>query len=260
MRYTRYNYRRDKNRRNKKNNVGFLFLGILCILLSVVVGTMLRPLVFGDAYKNPENAEKEGTITSEENKTGKEDEKKKEDESKLDGAVEKKEDVKETTNGDMKDMYMIQCGLYSKKEGAETILKKIPDNFNKFISEEDGKFRVIAGIYDDETSKKKIEELSKNDVESVRIRSSFNTGDNGAEIYSIIKGFIDILNKLEEEDVKSIKTNDFKEWTKNLSIKDENEEIKDIKKYISELPEELDKKGAEKSLDYIYKILIKHRV
>lgn len=248
MRYTRYNYRRNKNRSNNKGNFGFLFLGTLCIIFAVVVGTLLRPLIFGDAYTNSDKGQS----------TGVEDGDKKDSNKDTNGTVSKET---ENTGDTSKSLYMIQCGLYSKKEGADSVLSKIPDTFNKFITKENDKFRVIAGIYDEKTSKSKCEELKNKDIENVRIKSAFKENDkNEVAIFTIVKGFSDILNKLEEKDVKSINIEEFKKFTKEIEGENDNKDILEIKEYINKLPKDLDKKEASKSLDYIYKILIKHRV
>ncbi|MGL5870169.1 SPOR domain-containing protein [Clostridium chrysemydis] len=249
MRYTRYNYRRNKNRNNNKGSFGFLFLGAICIILAVVVGTLLRPLIFGDAYTNSDKGQNTGITENGDKKDDKKD---------TNGTIS---DGKDNEGNKSKTLYMIQCGLYSKKEGAESVLNKIPDSFNKFITKENDKFRVIAGIYDEKTSKSKCEELKNKDIENVRIKSEFKESDkNEVAIFTIVKGLSDILNKLEEKDVKSINIEEFKKFTKEIEGENDNKDILEIKEYINKLPKDLDKKEASKSLDYIYKILIKHRV
>lgn len=265
MGYTRYNYK-PKKRNKRNNNSNFLIMSLVVILIAVVVGLFLGPIIFkGDGSGG--NAEVNAKVDSEDKSNEKENDSKNKVEN-TEGTSEDKtnnESEAKVENIKGKEIFMIQCGYYGKKENAQSALKEIPSSYNKFIIEENKKFRVIAGIYLEPEANKISDELTKKGIANVKIKCNYNNNDkNDLVSYEILTGFMKIINNLENKDVKSIKTTEFKEWTKKLfeskKIDKENNELKLLREYIEKLPNELDRKGAGKSLEFIYKILIKHRV
>lgn len=265
MGYTRYNYK--PRRKKRKPESSFLLLLVIGIVIAIVIGIILGPLIFKNnnkADQGTNNTQLENEVKNEgisnENSNG-ESEKDDVKETASKEQDESKNNKGEATNG--KNIYMIQCGYYGKKENAESALNEISSN-NKFIVEDDKKFRVIAGIYPEDEANKISDELTKKEIANVKIRCEYS-GDDKQEsmIYEIITGFMKIINQLEDKEVKSIKTIEFKKWTKELyeseKFDKENGELKSLREHIEKLPDELDKDGAKKSLEFIYKILIKHR-
>lgn len=265
MGYTRYNYK-PKKRNKRNNNSNFLIMSLAVILIAVVVGLFLGPIIFkGDGSGG--NTEVNAKVDSADKNNEKENDSKNKVEN-TGGTLEDKSNNESEAKVEKikgKEIFMIQCGYYGKKENAQSALKEIPSSYNKFIIEENKKFRVIAGIYLETEANKISDELTKKGIANVKIKCNFNRNDkNDLVSYEILTGFMKIINNLENKDVKSIKTTEFKEWTKKLfeskKIDKENNELKLLREYIEKLPNELDRKGAEKSLEFIYKILIKHRV
>ncbi|MGL4874995.1 MAG: SPOR domain-containing protein, partial [Clostridium sp.] len=171
--------------------------------------------------------------------------------------VEKEEGVEKET------FFIVQCGVYGKEENAKTALKEIPETFNKFVSKEGEKFKVIAGVYKEEKAKQKAEELDKAKIVNVKIRTEIpKKDDNGMKISKIVVAYIDILEKFENKDTKSVNLDEFKKWTEELkgTEKEENEEVKKIKEHIKALPKVLERKDIQKSVEFLYNILNKYRV
>ncbi|HEY5524092.1 MAG TPA: SPOR domain-containing protein, partial [Clostridium sp.] len=77
-----------------------------------------------------------------------------------------------------------------------------------------------------------------------------------------IQGYIMIINKLYEKDVKSINTKEFKAWTEDVVAKtsNNNEEIKSLVENIKNLPEEYNKESSKDSVKFLYNILLKYKV
>lgn len=245
MGYTRYNYKP-----RKKPGRNFLSIGVIGILLAIVIGLLIGKLIFKP--NNVTDSEQTSEIQKNESNNT------------LDnGSVNASNGAIESKN--KKRFSMIQCGFYGKKENAEKVLNEIPSTYNKFIIKEDGKFRIIAGIYTEDTVDKVIEKLTKKEIANVKIKCDYELSDNeNLMICEIVSGFMKILNELENQQVKSVNTTEFKKWVSELEndSKDEikNDELKDLKKHIEKLPKELDRNGAKKSLKFMYKMLIKHRV
>ena len=242
---TRYNYKPKK-----KPGRNFLSIGVIGILLSIVIGLLVGKLVFKpNNVTNPEQTseieknEQSNILDNESLNTS-------------NGVIE---------SGNKKRFSMIQCGFYGKKENAEKVLNEIPSTYNKFIIEEDGKFRIIAGIYTEDNVDKVIEKLTEKEIANVKIKCDYELSDSeNSMICEIVSGFMKILNELENKQVKSVNTTEFKKWVSELEDDSKgeikNDELKDLKKHVEKLPKQLDRNGAKKSLEFMYKMLIKHRV
>ncbi|MBS5982799.1 SPOR domain-containing protein [Clostridium butyricum] len=153
----------------------------------------------------------------------------------------------------------LQCGYYSKKENADISIPTISSYCQPFVVEENGNYRVIAGLYDDELGMKKLDELKGKgiDVAKVSIEIPTNTLE-GKKIFQIVEGFLQITSKFEESDVKSVKTADFKTWVDGI-INDGNsiqsEKLKDIQSYVQSLPDEISKSNSADSVQSLYTLI-----
>lgn len=251
MGYTRYNYR------PRKKPKGNLFtIGIVVVICAIVIGMLMAKYLFkGNISYGEDNGQK--TVEEQNNNTNGS------GGNSSEGTVK---DNNSSSNSASKNFVIIQCGYYGKEENAKKVLQDIPSNFNKLIIKDGDKYRIIAGIYNEEAGNNMSDELTKKNIDNVKIKCGYETSkDEDAKSYEIINGFMKILNELENEQVKSVNTTEFKKWTKELgqnSNKEnvDNDELKSIKEYIEKLPEELEREGAKKALEFIYGILIKHRL
>ena len=228
MRYTRYDYK-------KKGGGGFFLWILLIIILAVAIGITIFKMFFSEgeisnSLKVPNKSQQEESINTAEN-----------------SSIFK----------------IIQCGLFSKEENANSTLTTLPSSMTGFVIQEDGKFKVMAGIYKDEESAKKTEELTKASINNFTIKCCIPKDSSEKMIEAqIIEGYLQIINKFEESDVKSVKTVDFKKWTEETvaNIKSPSEEVQNLVKVIKELPDEYTQKDVKTSKDFLYKLLIKYRV
>ena len=153
----------------------------------------------------------------------------------------------------------LQCGYYSKKENADVCIPTISSYCEPFVIEENGNYRVIAGLYNDEIGMKKLEELKSKgiDVAKVTINLPIDTLDS-KKFLQVVEGFLQITSKLEESDVKSVKTAEFKTWVNNI-INDgkeiESKKLKDLNKYVESLPEEITKSNSANSVKILYSLI-----
>lgn len=228
MRYTRYDYK-------KKGGGGFFLWILLIIILALAIGITIFKMFFSEgeisnSLKVPNKSQQEESINTAEN-----------------SSIFK----------------IIQCGLFSKEENANSTLTTLPSSMTGFVIQEDGKFKVMAGIYKDEESAKKTEELTKASINNFTIKCCIPKDSSEKKIEAqIIEGYLQIINKFEESDVKSVKTVDFKKWTEETvaNIKSPSEEVQNLVKVIKELPDEYTQKDVKTSKDFLYKLLIKYRV
>ncbi|EJO5346448.1 hypothetical protein NRP93_000495 [Clostridium botulinum] len=227
MRYTRY----DIKKRNKCNFRFFLIIAVV-LILAFILGTMIFKLVL------PSNA-KQGNGT-------------------------KKNNINLIKGKDNENTYSnyvaIQRGMYAKKDNVSQILNSLKPYGNGFIIEDNGKSRVLLGIYEEEEGMKLMKKLTDNKIDNSKITFIINKKDLcDAEILEIISAYVKVINKLSEKDVKSVKTEEIKKWVASLDKVDKNSSnikiLNNLKENINKLPKDLTKNQASKSYIFIYNIL-----
>ena len=153
----------------------------------------------------------------------------------------------------------LQCGYYSKKENADKSVNELTTYCTPFIIESDGKFRVMAGIYEENNASEKFDELRSKGIEVAKIKLIINGESNeDKKCVEVMDGVFTILNKLDEDDVKSIKTADFKKWTQNIINKDDlnnSKKLNLINECINNFPEEINKNNRGEISANIYKAI-----
>ena len=220
VRYTRYEYK-------KHENLKFMVSVVLVIAVSIGSGLCISKVVFST---------KEASGST----------------------IQTSQSENETVQ--IKGIMALQCGYYSKKENADVCIPTISSYCEPFVIEENGNYRVIAGLYDEEMGMKKLEELKSKgiDVAKVSINLPSDTKDS-KKIIQVVEGFLQITTRLEENDVKSIKTSEFKTWADSI-INDgneiESEKLKALNSYVENLPDEMTKSNSANSVQGLY-LLIK---
>ena len=222
MRYTRYEYK-------KANKFKFLFSVIVIAAISITCGMYVSKFIFN------------GKEISE---------------NKLENSQEKSNLVKS------EGVIAIQSGYYSKQENAQAALNTVQNDLKPFMVEEDGKYRIILGLYEKEEGIKKIDEFTAKGVSVAKIDLSIdsNTTEN-KKVIEVVDGFFKILNKLGESEVQSIKTSSYKEWANEIiNDNDENksEKLNDLLKLIQDLPEEINKSNNDTSMKNLYEFIKKY--
>lgn len=220
MRYTRYEYK-------KSGNLKFLLTVIVVAALSVGGGLYISSMLFG----SEENTQKTNSTNSY-------------DES----------NIKIQSSN----IIVLQCGFYSKKENADTLISSVKQYCHPFIAEEDGNFRVIAGIYNEEEAVKKIQQFQEKGIEVSKTTFALKSDNSDDQkIIEISDGFLKIMSKFEEADVKSIKTIEFKNWCNSIVGNREQcgEKLKKIIDYVQNLPDEINQSNNSEQSYEFYKII-----
>lgn len=246
MKYTRY----DLNNKKKKNERKNLLLAILGVCIgAVVIGTVVAPLVFKGKDAPTSGKPSIEKNINEQGKTGNDSPK----------TSEAGKEIATNESSDSENFVMVQCGFYSKKENADNIKSKIQDKVVAVSLTENDKFRVIAYIGSEAEAQKVSDDLTKAEISNTKVRFTIpksNLANN--EIIEIINGYLKILEKLKDKEVKGVKTEEFKEWTNSLK-EDSNSTnfqlFKELKQGINNLPDEINKNNVEECYQIVYKVL-----
>ncbi|GAB6169294.1 hypothetical protein JCM1393_17540 [Clostridium carnis] len=155
----------------------------------------------------------------------------------------------------------IQCGYFSKEENAKQALSTVGEGYNSFIVQDsDGKYRVSAGIFKPDEGGKVMEGLNSKGVTNAKLEFILKKGDKvQAQIAAITDGYLDIINAVNDKEVKAVKTSDFKKWTEeldNISSGDKIDVLNGLKDHVKALPDEMKKENIIGELQYIYGVLI----
>lgn len=222
MRYTRYEYK-------KSGRMKFLCSVVVIVGISIVGGVLISNVVFDG--KSVQNV----------------------------GINSSKSSTQGDYNGAIKNIIALQCGYYSKEENAKESLSAISKYCQPFIVEDDGKYRVLAGIYNEEDGLKKIEEFKSNNIDVAKISLGASSDDlENKKLIEIMNGFLTIVNKLQDNQVKSIKTAEFKAWTDgivNEGSTAKSNKISQLYDYIKNLPDEMDKTNSSNDMQELYKLI-----
>lgn len=230
MKYTRY----DLNKKNGGNGKMMIFL-ILIVVAALGVATLLAKFIFsgngGDKIVDVTKPISVSTIDS------------------------KDEFVSYT---------LVQCGYYSKKENAEELKQRLKDKYNVVNILDNEKYRVVTFIGSAEDAGKIIDKLNSENLNSLKINFQISNKELcNQEISGMINGYLQILNKLQEAEVKSVKTDEFKKWVNGLTDQKDSQSFKiyeALKKNINELPDEITKMDIEKGYTSIFTALNNYKV
>lgn len=221
MRYTRYDY-------NKKKSGNFTLSLIIVIILAVIIGAIIFKLF-------PKNVEK--LIDNN-------------DAMKTSGEVNNKQIIN--------NYVAIQCGVYQNIENANTTLATIPSDFKSFIIEEEGKYKVIAGIYTESEAKDKVNVLNTSKINNFSIKFNIDAKDNNSIIISeVVKSYLEIINKVSQDSIDSINTKEFKAWVKKVTKDNDSKLIGELNDMTNNLPEEIKKENNVELIKNLYNILSK---
>lgn len=270
MKYTRYDLN-IKKRKNERKKMLVSVLGVIVVALVIGVGLyrfVILPTTGGENINKllskdtsgdssvttnvePSGETQGGSSTAVENTTASQN-------------TDAKDTSASAVQSSSNEQYvMVQCGVYSKAEGAQSVLSSLQNISSGAIIEDDGKYRVISYIGSEQEASGVISTLESNNIATSKAKFSILKSDNcNNKIAEMLNGYIQILNKLDDSGVSSIKTAEFKEWANaleedanatNLSI------FKELKESINSLGDEITKSDLQASYNSIYKVLANFR-
>ncbi len=267
MKYTRYDLN-IKKRKNERKKMLVSVLGVIVIALVVGIGLyrfVILPTTGGESIDKLLSNDISGDSISDNENIGESEDTSKAgvDSISSESTGNKVTSTSNVQNSSAVQYVMVQCGVYSKIEGAQSVLNDLKRISLGAIIEEDGKYKVISYIGSEDEANSIAAALESNNIATSKAKFSILKSDNcNNKIVEMLNGYIQILNKLDDDGVNSIKTAEFKEWTNaleedasatNISI------FNELKENINALGEEITKSDLEVSYNTIYKILANFR-
>ena len=244
MKYTKYNYKKRRNNSILKF-VASLLVGVVsaCVIGLGVAWIILKVLPLNDILPsgNEIGHAIEGTDLT-------------------NGEGNNEENSTAVEDNENSEFYFIQCGYFSSEDNAKQVLSKIQSEGGAFINEESGKYRVFAGAYSKDSVESELKDLTDRGIDSVKITFTLSEKDEvEAQVSAICDGYLQILTTTFADDVKAVKTQEFKDWVNTLediSSGDNLEVLQGLKTYINNLPDEISKENVANEMDYLYNLLL----
>jgi hypothetical protein len=236
MKYTRYDLKREKSTKP------FVFFTCIILAAAFILGTFIFKVGFrasGNLNQNVANAVSQNKVQNTSDKSS----------SAVDGKSTK--------------FIVVQGGIYKDKNNAAEEKSLLTKYGFPFSIQDSDKTRVFLGVFQEDVGEKMMKSLTDQKVDNSKMAFTIKRNDLcNVEIAEIINANLEILNKLSEQDVKSIQTDGLKKWCSSLkSEKTENGNnklvLKDLMEYVSKLPKEITKDKAEENYIYIFNILKK---
>ena len=243
MKYTKYNYKKRRNNSILKF-VASLLVGVVsaCVIGLGVAWIILKVLPLNDILPSGNEISDaiEGTDLT-------------------NGEGNNEENSTAVEDNENSEFYFIQCGYFSSEDNAKQVLSKIQSEGGAFINEESGKYRVFAGAYSKDSVESELKDLTDRGIDSVKITFTLSDKDEvEAQVSAICDGYLQILTTTFADDVKAVKTQEFKDWVNTLediSSGNNLEVLQGLKTYINNLPDEISKENVANEMDYLYNLL-----
>lgn len=244
MKYTKYNYKKRRNNSILKF-VASLLVGVVsaCVIGLGVAWIILKVLPLNDILPSGNEISDaiEGTDLT-------------------NGEGNNEENSTAVEDNENSEFYFIQCGYFSSEDNAKQVLSKIQSEGGAFINEESGKYRVFAGAYSKDSVESELKDLTDRGIDSVKITFTLSDKDEvEAQVSAICDGYLQILTTTFADDVKAVKTQEFKDWVNTLediSSGNNLEVLQGLKTYINNLPDEISKENVANEMDYLYNLLL----
>lgn len=163
--------------------------------------------------------------------------------------------------GSITTFYIIQCGVFGIKENADKVNNDLNSQGTSFISEENGKYKVIYSICNSGNEDETMAMIESKGVAVAKIKKEVTYSNiANEEIGEMIKGLISVVDKLKDNSVSSVEIKSLKKWCTELEQCDGNEEnankANELRKYIEELPDEIDKSKINEINKKIYQCIV----
>lgn len=253
MKYTRYNV---KPKKKPGNNL--MFYVALTLLLALILGTFMQKIFLKEGsgiwFKDESGQEENSKPSSDNLENSPESSNGEKDTSKV---GDDHKDEKGEVVGSQYNFYLMQCGVFKVKENADKLVESLKAYGKPFLDTEGELTKIYFGVYTDETYDSVSTLLKSKGIDTSKVTINVPIEDlSTGQLCKSLDNLIQIITKTYEPGVKSIKTSDIKNWISSLdpieSSMKNYDSVEELKVYINNLPEEVDKTSFEDGMKFIY--------
>ncbi|MDD3223807.1 MAG: SPOR domain-containing protein [Clostridium sp.] len=220
-------YTRYDLKRKKRNNGVLILIFALIIISAILIGTAMSKVIFRYGKGSYNNA------------------------------------VSNNNSSVVYKYTFFQCGLFSKKENADALVKSL-ENVAKMVEVPDnGKIRVITGIYKNGSNSYNamVKTFKNNSTSYKNIDYTFKSDKCNDEIAAIINANLQIIDRSSQSGVENVKTKSLKKWTSNLEKIDStyknSKNLNDLKAYIGKMANTYNGNNIDDNITFLFNELKK---
>jgi hypothetical protein len=230
MKYTRYDMKR-------KNNSNLLLIVVLLstLVFAFLIGTVVSNVLLKDSSKIKDGIKPNNVV-----------------------------DVVNNNNETKKIKYIaVQGGMFKESGNVDKAKNTLSAYGNPFTIQEQNGTRVLLGIYSEEQGLNMMKALTEKNIENSKITFEINTSSSPCDeaIAAAISAELEVLSKLSDKEIKSIKSSDLKEWLSSLQEIDKSSKniglLEEVKAHINALPSEIEKDKAPEYYSFLYSFMKK---
>ncbi len=168
--------------------------------------------------------------------------------------------VNKNSNVEVVKFILVQGGVYKNKDSADKVQEALKDYGSTFSVQEGENTKIYLGLYSEKEGNDLLKTLKDKNIDCTKTEYEiYKTDLCNNEIIAVFDADLQIINKLWDKSIKSIKTDDFKKWTSSLQIVDKNsgnyKVLSDLKNYIASLPTELTRDTSADNYRFLYTLI-----
>jgi hypothetical protein len=157
----------------------------------------------------------------------------------------------------------IQGGMFKESSNVDKAKNTLSPYGNPFTVQEQNGTRVLLGIFSEEEAINIMKALTEKSIDNSKMTFEINSPSNLCDeaITAAITAELDVLSKLRDPEVKSIKSSDLKSWLLTLQEIGKNSKnialFEEIKAHINALPSEIEKDKVPEYYSFLYSFMKK---
>jgi hypothetical protein len=221
-------YRRHPMKIRSRNKLKFLLIISGILIFAFIIATLFSKLIFKQTGPFSKDAGKDYSAADNKN-----------------------------LNVDVVKFILVQGGVYKNKDSADKVQETLKDYGSIFSVQQGENTKIYLGLYSERDGNGLLKTLKDKNIDCTKTEFAiYKTDLCNNEIIAVFDAELQIINKLQDKSIKSIKTDDLKKWTSSLQNVDKDSRnykvLSEFKNYITSLPAELTRDTSEDNYRHLY--------
>lgn len=229
MKYTRYDMKRKSN-----SNLLLIVVLLSTLIFAFLIGTVVSNVILKNSNKIKEGIKPNNVV-----------------------------DVVNSNETKKIKYIAVQGGMFKESGNVDKAKNTLSAYGNPFTIQEQNGTRVLLGIYSEEQGLNMMKQLTEKNIENSKMIFEINSSGSPCDeaIAAAIGAELEVLSKLSDKEIKSIKSSSLKEWLSSLQEIDKSskniELLQEVKAHINALPSEIEKDKAPEYYSFLYSFMKK---